>query len=401
MPQTTSWRSGRLSARKPERKASPRRLWIRLAALASFAAALCANAANDETPEPDAHPPDDHPKDQLRDEVKTDYILFFSDDIQTLIPLGEIYPGAPIDGIPALTRPKRIPAAEADYLNENSPVLGVEIDGDARAYPINILNWHEIVNDYFGNLPVSVTYCPLCGTGIAFDARVQGRAVRFGVSGLLHNSDLLMYNRGVGQPSLWQQALGKAVAGPLAGTQLKLLPVTRSAWGDWKAKHPQTTVLSLETAYERDYSRNPYEDYEADDALYFPVNGARKDLPAKEWVFGVLLNVNENITARAYPIQSLRGMRLVHDQIDGENLLLTVGEGAFPAVRAYRRGEYRFQMKDGQLIDVDGQVWQANETSLASPNGAELERIGSAFAAYWFAWSAFYPHTGIHNRETP
>ena len=154
---------------------------------------------------------------------------FFPDGVKHSLPLNEILPGDPLkDGIPALTNPTTVPANAADYLNDTDLVLGITINGESRAYPLRILNWHEIANDMLGGKPLAVTFCPLCGTGIALDPVVDGEAIEFGVSGLLHNSDLLMYDRGTDTPSLWAQAPGKAVVGPRTGTLLDLLPITQA-----------------------------------------------------------------------------------------------------------------------------------------------------------------------------
>lgn len=336
-----------------------------------------------------------NPSEKLLKQVWGGYAVFFPDDTRHSIPLENIFPGAPIDMIPALTRPKMIAADEAAYLNDGEAVLGIEINGDARAFPLRVMRWHEIVNDIIGEIPAAVTYCPLCGTSIAFDSRLDGKMTRFGVSGLLHNSDLLMYNRGADIPSLWQQALGKAVAGPLTGTQLEFLPVTHTSWGDWKARRPHTTVLSLETGHQRDYGMNPYKDYEQEKQPYFPISNLRHDMPLKTWVYGVVVHGR----ARAYPMAQLKTKRLTHDKLGETNLLLIVGSGDLPNARAYLRGAHSFHFKDGSLTDEKGGVWEMTEAALKGPDGEELPRIGSAFASYWFAWSAFYPHTDIHNSE--
>ncbi|MDA1190441.1 MAG: DUF3179 domain-containing protein, partial [Candidatus Poribacteria bacterium] len=219
--------------------------------------------------------------------VRAQFPEFFPDGVNHTIPLGDIaHGGPPKDGIPALTDPKVIPLAAADYLDDDDVVLGVSLNGETRAYPLKILNWHEIVNDELGGKRIAVTYCPLCGTGIVLDANVQGRSLEFGVSGLLHNSDLLMYDRDTETPSLWQQALGRAVVGPRTGVRLDILPVAHTRWDKWKSAHPDSTVLSANTGYGRNYARDPYDGYADDDRLFFGVIGERRDLPRKTWVYG-------------------------------------------------------------------------------------------------------------------
>ncbi len=333
------------------------------------------------------------PSEKLIEQVWEGYSVFFPDDTRHSIPLENIYPGAPIDMIPALTRPKMLAADDADYLNDSESVIGIEINGDARAYPLRVMRWHEIVNDIVGERFVSITYCPLCGTGMAFDSNINGRMGRFGVSGLLHNNGLLMYNRGADVPSLWQQAQGKAVAGPLTGTQLEFLPVTHTSWGEWKARHPQTTVLSIETGHQRNYDMNPYKDYEREEQPYFPMSAIRGGMPLKTWVYGVVVNGR----ARAYPVAQLKTKRATHDKLGETNLLLIVGSGEEPNARAYLRGAHSFYFKGEQLTDERDRAWEMTEAALKGPDGEELPRVASAFASYWFAWAAFYPHTDIYD----
>jgi len=159
------------------------------------------------------------------------------------IPLEEIRNGGPPkDGIPALTDPEVISASEVSYLAPSDRILGLVMNGEARAYPLKILNWHEIVNDTLGGEPVLVSYCPLCGSGMVFDARINGERLNFGVSGRLYNSDVLFYDRK--SESLWSQLKMEAVTGQMAGTKLTLLPLEHTRWDSWRQRHPATTVLA-------------------------------------------------------------------------------------------------------------------------------------------------------------
>ena len=169
------------------------------------------------------------------------------------LPVSQILSGGPPrDGIPAIDRPRFIAARQAAFLGDDDRVLGVYHKGIARAYPIRILNWHEIVNDQFAGEAVVVSFCPLCGTGTAFST-LHGKAKTFGVSGLLYNSDLLLYDRET--ESLWSQIAATAISGPLRGEGLTLLPVAHTTWADWRKRYPDTTVLSTDTGYSRDYQR--------------------------------------------------------------------------------------------------------------------------------------------------
>jgi hypothetical protein len=191
--------------------------------------------------------------------------------------------GPPKNGIPALDHPAFVSASEADQsLKAQNMILGVEFSGLAKAYPVRILNWHEVVNDDVGEQPVLISWCPLCGSGLVYDPRTDGRRYTFGVSGLLYQQNLLFFDDET--ESLWSQLRGGAVAGPLAGTSLRLLPVTMTTWQNWKADHPQTLVLSFQTGYKRDYSRDPYGDWLLDRrmALVISRNGKTKIYPYSE-----------------------------------------------------------------------------------------------------------------------
>ena len=155
--------------------------------------------------------------------------------------------GPPRDGIPALTDPKMIAAGDANFLKPADRIVGITLKGQSRAYPISILNWHEIVNDNIDGQQYAVTYCPLCGTAVAFDATIDGDSTEFGVSGLLYNSDVLLYDRDT--ESLWSQILSEAVSGERIGSKLTLLPVSHTTWRDWREKHPDTLVLSDDTGH--------------------------------------------------------------------------------------------------------------------------------------------------------
>src|SRR5262249_1671449 len=153
------------------------------------------------------------------------------------------------DGIPAIDQPRFLRAAQVSFLSANEPVLALQIGGDARAYPVQILIWHEIVNDTVDGVPVAVTYCPLCNSAIAYGRRAAGRVPSFGTSGMLYNSNLVMYDRQT--QSLWVQFTGQAVAGVLTGHQLQPYPMQTVSWADWRAGHPDGWVLSRDTGYTR------------------------------------------------------------------------------------------------------------------------------------------------------
>lgn len=199
------------------------------------------------------------------------------------IPLSEIERSVPKDAIPALVHPRFLTAQEVGKrLKDSDQVLGVFLNGEARAYPVPILNSHELVNDEVGGQPILVTWCPLCGSRVVYDPLIDGRRYTFGVSGLLYKRNLLFYDMPTG--SLWSQLLSQAVAGPLAGTPLRVLPAANSTWGEWKNAHPETSALSPHTGYQRDYSVDPYISFPLarNPALWVSAGGRMKIYPFSE-----------------------------------------------------------------------------------------------------------------------
>lgn len=201
-----------------------------------------------------------------------------------VIALGQIESGGPPkNGIPALDHPAFVSALEAGRnLKAEDIILGLEFGGVAKAYPVRILNWHEVVNDDVGEQPVMISWCPLCGSGVVYDPLVEAHRYTFGVSGLLYQQNLLLFDQET--ESLWSQLRGQALTGPLAGTPLRLLPVSMTTWRNWQAEHPQTLVLSFQTGYKRDYARDPYRDWPLDRrrALVISNKGQTKIYPYSE-----------------------------------------------------------------------------------------------------------------------
>ncbi len=275
------------------------------------------------------------------------------------IPREEILRGGPPkDGIPAILQPRFVRAGRAGFMKRDDLVLGIAGEETQRAYPLRIVVWHEVVNDTVDGVPVAVTYCPLCGTCMVFDRRVNGEELTFGVSGLLYNSDVLMYDHQ--SESLWSQLKMASVAGDRAGESLTWLPAEQMTWAAWKAKYPGTEVLSTNTGYGRDYGGTAYAGYATSDNIMFPVSFTRIELKKKAWVAGVLIDG----VAKAYPIAELEKMRPrqhLEDEVNG-----------FPLVVTYdARAKY------------------------ATFSGADGSRIPHV-TAYWFAWQAFYPGTEIY-----
>lgn len=271
----------------------------------------------------------------------------------SLIPAREIKGGGPPrDGIRALTDPPLQSAATASWLDEEDRVIGVYLDGHAVAYPMQILNWHEVVNAVVGGRPITVTYCPLCGTGIVFDATIGGRRVIFGVSGLLYQSDVLLYDRF--SESLVSQLMMQAVTGPLRGTKLTAIPVAHTTWEAWVKRHPETMVLSPALPYGLNYGIDPYKFYHHSGTTMFRVRGANKSHRPKTWAY-LLLGPDE-------------------EWIVTEKLL---GNAAGRYVGHFRLGD-RIEL----IFDPELQELRAGESWAVIPG-------------YWFALTAFYPDAQI------
>lgn len=272
------------------------------------------------------------------------------------IPATQIHAGGPPkDGIPSIDKPKFLTAAQATHMRADDQVLGLVRNNVARAYPVRILNWHEVVNDSFGNEAVTITFCPLCGTGVAFDGRVDGRDLSFGVSGLLYNSDVLMYDRQ--SQSLWSQLLGQAISGPMKGRHLRMLPLTHTTWADWRKSHPATVILSTDTGASRDYERDPYAGYGSSSEIIFPIAFRSSGFHPKERVLGVKIGA----LTKAYPFVEL---------------------GKTSGVLSDRLGDTPLTIRFDRL---------ASRASVHTDKGEQLPAV----VGYWFAWYAFYPTTEV------
>ncbi|MGF1475658.1 MAG: DUF3179 domain-containing protein [Geminicoccaceae bacterium] len=319
------------------------------------------------------------------------FLDFLPPDVKHSIRTEEIvWGGVVVDGIPALTNPSLLRPEEATYLRPTDEVFGVEINGDARAYPLRILNWHEMFNDVIGGVPVSLAYCTLCGAGILFDTSVQGRdePFVFGSSGFLYRSNKLMYDQETN--SLWNQFTGKPVVGPLtdSGIELSILPVTITSWEAWLADHPDTTVIDVETGYRRDYGSGvAYREYFASPDLMFPAMLEDDALRVKDRIFGVRLPGG----AKAWPLEAFADSAVINDTV-GFNHLVLVGDASTSTVRAYERGQDQtFAQGDrpGVLTSEAGEEYRVTEGALVpTKGGEEIPRV-PGHVAYWFAWAGY------------
>ena len=344
---------------------------------------------------------------------------FLRDEYPSAIRVEEIvWGGVRVDGIPPLDRPATIAPEDATWLEAGEAVFGVVINGEARAYPLRIMDWHEMTNDIVGGVPLSLAYCTLCGAGIAYDGRApNGETYTFGTSGFLYRSNKLMYDR-VTQ-TLWNQFTGKPVLGSLVGAtdtegaplRLNLFPLVLTSWEDWVAQHPETSVIDINTGYARPYKPGmPYGDYFSESTTMFPVWIRSGELNTKSFVYGLRIGGDR----KAYQLSAIARERVVNDAVGDRPVVLVAARGRIQTegfhdrigpiayasggeVRAFERGEQSFTPGDGPdvLLDATGSEWRVTEEALLGPGAERLERI-NGHLAYWFGWYAFYPDTEVY-----
>ncbi len=342
----------------------------------------------------------------------------FSTDFATAsVPLDEFQSGGPPkDGIPAIDDPKFISQQEADsFLEPNEPVAVVEIDGVARAYPIQILVWHEIVNDEINGQPVSVTYCPLCNSTVAFSRELDGQVLDFGTTGRLRNSDLVMYDRQT--ESWWQQLTAEAVVGELTGSELEVLPSQILSWKELMRAYPDADVLSRDTGPNpRDYGTNPYAGYEEPGDQPFLLDGAADDrLPPKERVTAVQTGPD---SAVVYPFSRLAKEAPINDEIDGTATVVLfdpevssaldqtkvadgreIGAAAvFERTLGNRELSFEQGPEPGTATDEQtGSTWDPTGRAISGRLEGERLKQSPSDDQFWFALAAFFPEVEIRN----
>ncbi len=332
------------------------------------------------------------------------------------VPFGEVLSGGvPRDGIPPIDKPEFVTVADADgWLAKQEPVIALEINGDARAYPLQVMIWHELVNDEVGGMPVTVSFCPLCNSVLIFDRKLDGVVYDFGVSGNLRNSDLIMWDRQT--ESWWQQLTGNAIIGQLAGKKLRILPSSIIAWSDFKAAHPQGKVLSKKTGYLRRYGDNPYVGYDRADTPPFLFDGKLDDrLQPKERVLAVTIGE----VSAAFPFGVLRSERVVSYTLNGQEMVILFKPGARSALGAQSIADaadvgatgvfdpnldgekLRFRAEGEHFVDREtGSVWNILGEAIDGPlAGKKLTPIVHA-NHFWFTWAAFKPDTTIYRSES-
>lgn len=279
---------------------------------------------------------------------------FFVEEL--LVPIEEIKDGGPgKDGIPSIDNPNFINTDENNFLTSRDEILGVNFNGVVKAYPIKIMNRHEIVNDYFGDVPVAITFCPLCGSGVGVKAMGEKQRLSFGVSGLLYNSDVLLYDRET--ESLWSQILGQAINGEASGQKLKFVPVELTSWGEWKKRFPNSLILSTQTGFDFDYEKKVYQKYFETEQLMFPVKHQSEYFNNKDKIIGIEVDGK----FKAYSLKKLKRKKLpIQDTFNGKQLMIYFDKKSNAA---------RIENEDGVVL-----------------NGMTM---------FWFAWYTFHPKTEI------
>ncbi|MEM7563730.1 MAG: DUF3179 domain-containing (seleno)protein [Pseudomonadota bacterium] len=319
---------------------------------------------------------------------------YFSTERAARIRLDEVrWGGVKQDGIPPLRQPNMIKASEADYLGDDNVVFGVIINGDARAYPKRILAWHEMFIDEIGGTEYAGVYCTLCGAVILYETEFEGVRHKLGTSGFLYRSNKVMYDQDT--QSLWNTTWGEPVIGPLVGKNIRLKRsyLVTTTWGEWKRRHPDTTVLSLETGHQRDYGEGvAYNAYFSNDALMFSISTSDERLKNKDEVLALTFPDKTDNTL-AIAADFLSNNPVYHDSIDQlEFVVLTDQSGAN---RVYQLDGIKIKDYDqkGNVRDHQNRQWRVEEDGLYHDD-TRLARL-PAHRAFWFGWHAAFPDTRL------
>jgi hypothetical protein len=319
--------------------------------------------------------------------------------------------GPPPDGIPPIDDPQFLPADSVDWLALDEPVLALTVRGETRAYPLQVMTWHEIVNDTVGGVPVAVTYCPLCNSGVAFHRTVDERVLTFGTSGMLYADNLVMYDRQT--ESLWPQLTGRASVGVLTGARLTAIPIGVVGWDQFRTAHPDSLVLTRDTGHNRSYGINPYPRYDDPDGglLFEPPGGGDPRLRLKERVIGIRLGGQAQAIPRARVAEAgvltvtLAGRDLVvwhrrgqRSALDDEEIARGRDIGSVGVFHS-RLGERELRftaIRGGFRDEQTGSTWNVLGEAVSGPLQGRRLRPHSHLDTFWFAWVAFRPDTVIY-----
>jgi hypothetical protein len=341
---------------------------------------------------------DDNNNDDEDDD--TNLVAAVAQDKKSVVPLDQIVSGGPLpDGIPSIDNPKFISVQEAEeFLEDSDLIVGLNINGDIRAYSLQILVWHEIVNDKVGETPVAVTYCPLCFTNQVFNRTMNdGQILEFGTSGKLYNSNLVMYDRTA--KSLWSQAMSQAIVGKLAGVKLERIPFDVAYWKDWKQLYPDSKVLSRDTGSSRPYGVDPYGDYYTNSEVLFPIAKHDDRLGLKEIVIGF----ENNGQYKAYRLKDIEKMKVINDQVNAKPIVLFslnpfMTRAYDPILEGQTTLQFEYNAKNNTLVDEQtSSQWNFDGMAIdGQMKGRQLIRLPFD-QGFWFEWIAFHPTTELYN----
>lgn len=340
------------------------------------------------------------------------YGLIFRDEVQSRVrPVEMIWRGIGYDDVLPLNAPKLLDARRGAYLDRDAPVFGVTVNGEHRAYPLRIIEWHEVINDTVGGRSTGITYCPMTGAAVGYHSEngVE-RVLTLSAPALMYYSNIMLLDQETN--SLWRQFTGEVAMGRLAQrpVALEAAPVVLMRWSDWRDLHPDSKVLDLNTGAGLPYIAGArFGEYYSSTELQFPLPEKSGKLILKEWVYG--LKVGD--AAKAYPAKTLAEEKVVNDSVGGTNVVLVAPHGTLVAkgrhpllgvfdyslgaeVRAYKREDVTFKAgeSDYTLVDGDGGEWKVTEEALIGPGGKRAPRLPGQLA-YWFAWYAFHPDTEV------
>ena len=314
-----------------------------------------------------------------------------------LIPIDEVRDGGPgKDGIPSIDSPIFEDVSSINYLAPDDLVIGIRDGQNVKAYPHPVLDWHEIVNDVVGDKQLALTYCPLTGTAIGWNRRINGFVTTFGVSGLLYNSNLIPYDRTT--DSNWSQMRLDCVNGELAGKDIELYQVVETTWSTWKSMYPNSKVLTTNTGFNRQYGSYPYGNYRTSQSLLFPVSEDDNRLHPKERVLGVIADGK----AKVYTFETFATSAVIEDTFKGFDLIIA-GSKQDNYIVAFQRtfSDLNFSPYSNSentniiMKDNEGNVWDIFGEAISGPRTGEVLKNVPSFIGYWFSWAAFYPETEI------
>lgn len=324
------------------------------------------------------------------------------DFLEWSIPIEDVKDGGPgKDGIPSVDSPKFVfpNDAKAAYLQEDDLVLGLVIGDVVKAYPHPVLDWHEVVNDWVGEKNITISFCPLTGTGFGWESQVGGVDSTFGVSGLLYNANLILYDRRT--DSNWSQLRLECVNGSQLGDRPDLVRVVETTWSAWKKMYPNTKVMTLDTGFERSYNLYPYGPYKIqDDFFIFPVSPRNNTLPNKERVFALI----DGETSMVYQFEKFGNGLVVKEDFNGKTYLVVGSQDflvGYELVGSLKDLNFEYEFDNNReeasvFTDNEGNKWSVFGEAITGPRkGVRLNNTKSVIS-YWFAIAAFYPNPKIY-----